>query len=152
MRRGPRKPKTRKRRKRSGISFAPSIRFLRVRFFYYFLVLAATGLPCFAQAQPPVAGDTGGTTIRSIEGTVLSRNGSPVPGAIVLLKDTKTLQIRSFIAQPDGKYHFYGLSADINYELRAESNGMTSPRKTVSVFDSHKVVHLNLKLKKKLKV
>lgn len=116
------------------------------------MLLAATALRCFAQAQPPVVGESGGTSLRSIEGTVLNTSGSPVPGAIVLLKDTKTLQIRSFIAQADGKYHFYGLSTDINYELRAESNGMTSPRKMVSVFDSHRVVHLNLKLKKKLKV
>ncbi len=81
----------------------------------------------------------------------MDKNGAPVPDAVVLLKDSKTLQIRSFIAQKDGKYHFFGLSTDINYELRAESHDMTSPTKTVSVFDSHKVVTLNLKLKKKLK-
>ena len=63
----------------------------------------------------------------------------------------KTLQVRSYIAQADGKYRFFGLSSDINYELRAQSNGMTSPIKTVSVFDSHKIVTLNLKLKKKIK-
>ena len=81
----------------------------------------------------------------------MDAKGSPVPGAIILLKDTKTLQVRSYIAQKDGKYHFFGLSSDINYELRAQANGMTSPEKMVSVFDSHKVVKLNLKLKKKLK-
>lgn len=122
-----------------------------MKFLLYLVVLAAAAARCGAQAQPPVVGQTGGIAVRSIEGTVLNTSGSPVPGAIVLLKDTKTLQVRSFIAQPDGKYHFYGLSTDINYELRAEANGMTSPRKMVSVFDSHRVVRLNLKLKKKLK-
>jgi len=86
--------------------------------------------------------------MRSIEGTVLSKDGLPVPGAVVLLKDGKTLQVRSYIAQADGKYRFFGLSTDINYELRAQANGMTSPTKTVSVFDSHKLIKLNLKLKK----
>ena len=81
----------------------------------------------------------------------MDTGGSPVPKAIVLLKDTKTLQVRSFIAEPDGKYHFYGLSTDVNYELRAEAHGMTSPSKLVSVFDSKRVVRLNLKLKKKMK-
>ncbi len=81
----------------------------------------------------------------------MDAKGSAVPGAIVLLKDTKTLEVRSFIAQKDGNYHFFGLSTDINYELRAQANGMTSPRKMVSVFDSHRIVKLNLKLKKKLK-
>lgn len=106
----------------------------------------------YPQAQAPVVGQAGTPTTRSIQGTVVDAKGSPVPGAIVLLKDTKTLQVRSYVAQKDGRYHFYGLSSDINYELRAEANGMTSPDKTVSVFDSHKIVKLNLKLKKKMKV
>lgn len=114
------------------------------------LIAVFSGL-CFGQAPPPVIGPTGATTTRSIQGTVFDKNGAPVPDAVVLLKDSKTLQIRSFIAQKNGKYHFFGLSTDINYELRAESHDMTSPTKTVSVFDSHKVVTLNLKLKKKLK-
>ncbi len=115
---------------------------------FLFCALAPSSYP---QAQAPVIGQPGTATTRSIQGAVLTRNGSPVPGAIILLKDTKTLQVRSFIAQNDGKYHFYGLSTDINYEVRAESNGLTSPSKTVSVFDSHKTVSLNLKLKKKIK-
>ena len=86
-----------------------------------------------------------------IEGTVLSSAGAPVPGAIVLLKDGKTLQVRSYIAQQDGRYRFYGLSTDVNWELRAEKDGLTSKTKTVSVFDSHPSVQLNLKLVKKMK-
>ena len=112
------------------------------------LVLSATAFP---QAQAPVVGQNAGTT-RSIEGTVLSESGEPVAGANVLLKDTKTLQVRSYIAQSNGRYYFYGLSTDVNYQVRAEANGRTSKTRTVSVFDSHKVVKLDLKLKKKLKV
>jgi len=82
---------------------------------------------------------------------VLDKSGAPVAGAIVLLKNTKTLQVRSFIAQQDGKYHFYGLSPDINYQVRAESRDMTSPTKQISVFDSHSKITVNLKLKKKRK-
>jgi len=82
---------------------------------------------------------------------VLSDKKKPVAGAVVLVKDTKTLQVRSYIAQADGRYHFYGLSTDVNYQLRAEADGLTSKTKTVSVFDSHKVVTLDLKLTKKLK-
>jgi hypothetical protein len=104
------------------------------------------------QMQAPVAPPKGGESLtRSIEGSVLAKDGSPIPGATVLLKDTKTLQVRSYIAQPDGKYHFFGLSTDINYELRAQAKGMTSPIKTVSVFDSHKLVKLDLKLNKTMK-
>lgn len=82
---------------------------------------------------------------------MLNSSGSAIAGAIVLLKDTKTLQVRSYIAQANGRYNFYGLSTDVNYQLRAEANGLTSKTKTVSVFDSHKVVKLDLKVTKKLK-
>ncbi len=95
-------------------------------------------------------GQNAGTT-RSIEGQVLSKTGEAIAGAIVLLKDTKTLQVRSYIAQTEGRYHFFGLSTDINYEVRAEAKGLSSKTKTLSVFDSHKIVKLNLKLTKKLR-
>ena len=102
------------------------------------------------QVQPPVIGENTGTT-RAIQGKVLSDKGAPVPGAIVLLKNMKTLQVRSYIAQNDGAYHFFGLSTDINYQLRAQDNGMTSKTKTVSVFESHKLITVNLKLVKRFK-
>jgi hypothetical protein len=88
---------------------------------------------------------------RVIQGMVEDLKGAPVGGAVVLLKDTKTLQIRSYIAQQDGTYHFYGLSTDISYQVRAETKDMTSPSKLVSVFDSHKFIKVNLKLKNKKK-
>ncbi len=81
---------------------------------------------------------------------MLSQSGVAVPGARVLLKNGKTLQIRSFIALQDGRYHFYGLSSDVDYDLRAQAKGMTSKTKNISVFDSHKVIRVNLKLTKKL--
>ncbi len=88
----------------------------------------AGALCCFAQVEPPVVGQDAGTT-RAIQGTVLSESGAPVPGAVVLLKNMKTLQMRSYVAQNDGKYHFYGLSTDMNYQLRAQNNGLTSKAK-----------------------
>ena len=102
------------------------------------------------QAQPPVIGENAGTT-RAIQGKVLSKEGAPVPGAIVLLKNMKTLQVRSYIAESDGRYHFFGLSTDVSFEVRAQDNGLTSKIKTVSVFDSHRFITVNLKLIKKMK-
>lgn len=87
------------------------------------------------------------STRRAIVGKVLDSAGATVPGAIVLLKDMKSLQVRSYIVPQDGTYHFYGLSGDIPYEVRAQSAGLTSDIKTVSVFDSHKQIKVNLKLK-----
>jgi hypothetical protein len=134
-----------KKRKRTGISlFAP---------------VALASILCVAlvwhvPAQTPPPPDTGprsSTSSRAIEGTVLASDGAPVPGAIVQIKDSKTLQVRSYIAQQDGKYHFWGLSTDVNYQLRAMAGGLTSKTKTVSVFNSRRKVTLDLKLTKKFK-
>jgi Carboxypeptidase regulatory-like domain len=115
----------------------------------FFAALAVLPISSSAQVQAPVVGQAGTPRTRAIEGTVLSSAGAPVSGAVVLLKNVKTLQVRSFIAQQDGKYRFYGLSTDVNWQLRAEAGGMTSKTKTVSVFDSHPRVMLNLKLDRK---
>ena len=103
-------------------------------------------------AQQSAGSDVSHTTsTRTIEGLVLTSSGAIVAGAIVLLKDNKTLQVRSYIVQADGSYHFFGLSTEVNYTLRAETRELTSKQKTVSVFDSKPVVTLNLKLTKNIK-
>ena len=86
---------------------------------------------------------------RTVQGTVTSAEDAPVSGAVVQLKNTKTLQIRSFIAKEDGSYYFNGLSPDVDYELRAEYQGSSSSTKTMSSFDTRKTVTINLKLNKK---
>ncbi|HEY1238901.1 MAG TPA: carboxypeptidase-like regulatory domain-containing protein [Bryobacteraceae bacterium] len=86
---------------------------------------------------------------RSVQGTVTNAEEMPVSGAVVQLKNTKTLQIRSFITQDQGSYYFNGLSTDVDYELKADSQGLTSGTKTLSSFDSRKQATLNLQLKKK---
>jgi Carboxypeptidase regulatory-like domain len=85
---------------------------------------------------------------RSVQGAVTLENGSPVAGAEVQLKNVKTLQIRSYITQQDGRYFFHGLSPDIDYELKAQYQGVWSSTKTVSSFNSSKEVTLDLKIKK----
>ena len=82
---------------------------------------------------------------------VADLKGAPVTGAYVLLKDLKTLQIRTFVTETGGRYRFVGLSTDINYQVRAQSGDMTSRTKTISVFDSHSRIKVNLKLQKKKK-
>lgn len=86
---------------------------------------------------------------RSVQGVVTSADERPVAGAVVQLKNTKSLQIRSFISQDDGAYYFHGLSPDVDYELKADFQGASSSTKTVSSFDSRKDVILNLKLNPK---
>jgi hypothetical protein len=115
-----------------------------------FLAALAFGQDVTPPAIPPPGENKLPPNTRVIEGVVLDSKGAPVPNAVVLLKDTKTLQIRSYIAQQDGKYQFYGLSTDVNYQVRAHNGDMESPWKLVSVFSSRKHVKVDLKLKKKI--
>lgn len=87
--------------------------------------------------------------VRSVQGTVYDENDRPVEGAIVKLKNTKTLQVRSFVTQRDGTYYFHGLSTDVDYELKAEHGEASSDTKTLSVFDSRRKAVINLKLASK---
>jgi hypothetical protein len=86
--------------------------------------------------------------VRTVQGSVTDAEGEAVNGAVVQLKNTKTLQIRSFITKDNGAYYFHGLGTDVDYELHAEYQGASSGAKTLSTFDSRKVAVMNLKLKK----
>ena len=86
---------------------------------------------------------------RDIQGAVTSPEDQPVGGAVVYLKNLKTLMVTSFYTKEDGTYYFHGLSPDIDYEVRAESKGMASPTRKLSSFDSRKQAGINLKLAKK---
>jgi hypothetical protein len=86
---------------------------------------------------------------RNVQGTVSGSDDSAVDGARVYLENTKTLQVRTFYTQKDGSYYFHELSPDVDYKLRAEYEGVTSPTKTLSSFDTRKDAVLNLKLSPK---
>ena len=88
-------------------------------------------------------------TIRSLQGQVNDPDDKPVSGAVVQLKDTRTLQVRSFISEADGGYRFSGLRADTDYEIKAEYNGMSSDNKRLSNFDTRKIATVNLRLNRK---
>ena len=86
---------------------------------------------------------------RTVMGTVVDPDQKAAVGAVVQLKDMRSLQVRSFISQDAGSYHFSGLKVDNDYQLRADFNGMTSGWKTLSIFDTRKEPVMNLKLEKK---
>jgi hypothetical protein len=113
------------------------------------VLLGLALLVCLSTGLAQTNKKSGDQTSRSVQGVVTSPEDTPVAGAVVQLKNTKTLQIRSFIAKEDGSYYFNGLSPDVDYELRAEFQGMSSSSKTLSSFDTRKAATINLKLNKK---
>ena len=108
-------------------------------------VAIAVALFC---AAVPAQQKNDDTTTRAVEGVVTNESDQPVSDAVVQLKNTKTLQIRSFITQNDGSYHFAGLGTDVEYQLKADHDGVSTSWKTLSVFNSKKTAIINLKLKK----
>ncbi|MBI4892171.1 MAG: carboxypeptidase regulatory-like domain-containing protein [Acidobacteria bacterium] len=89
------------------------------------------------------------TSVRNVEGVVQQPDGSAAPRAVVQLKNMKNLQIRSYIANEEGKYQFQGLSMSVDYELTASYNEMASPKRSLSVFDTRLDAVINLKLEAK---
>lgn len=119
------------------------------RICWLLMSVALLGGVCLCAQEPRVGNpdSKSSPSMRSVEGIVTDPKGDPVADAVVLLKDSKTLQVRSFITLKDGSYHFYGLSPDVSYDVRAELGKESSGTKTVSSFNDKKKITLNLKLK-----
>lgn len=84
---------------------------------------------------------------RVVEGTVVNDSGAPYDGAVVYLQDTKTMIIRSYVANNGGKFHFNQLSPGTDYEVWAEMNKHRTKKKTISMFSSHLKFTFKFKIK-----
>lgn len=87
-----------------------------------------------------------GPVQRTIEGKVHDGKDQPLKGAIVYLKDSRTLAIKSFISDEAGVFHFGQLSQNTDYELYAEFQGKRSKARNISSFDSKNDFNFTLKI------
>jgi hypothetical protein len=119
----------------------------------------AMAVTCFAFALPVVLCATAtaaGTTLesdkrsreepRSLIGQVHGTQGRPLADAVVYLKNTKTLAVKTFITETNGAYRFPALSPSVDYEVHAEYKGARSDTKTLSSFDGRKQAIIHLKI------
>jgi hypothetical protein len=90
-----------------------------------------------------------GAQLRTVHGFVLDKQDALVVAGVVYLKNLKTQTIRTYVSNDAGEYRFSGLDPNVDYEIHAELNGMTSVTHTVSSFDTNKEIVLTLKLDKK---
>jgi hypothetical protein len=86
---------------------------------------------CAFQSRAPKGDGT-----RLLTGVVTDQDGRPIAHAAVQIEDEKTLQVRSYISEANGEFHFAMLSPDVDYEVSAEFDGIRSTKKTLSQFDS----------------
>jgi hypothetical protein len=84
--------------------------------------------------------------LRTIEGLVCSKEGAPIQGAVVYLQDSKSLTVKSYLSDVQGRFHFRQLSMSADFDLWAELNGKRSKTKSVSQFNSKPDLNFKLKL------
>jgi hypothetical protein len=101
------------------------------------LLLAA---PLTALAQKNVPRE------RIVEGKVVNKDGGPISGAVVYLKDSRSNGVKTYIADEDGHFRFGALSQDTDYELWAESNTVRSKSRQISSFDNENKFYFVLKV------
>ena len=85
--------------------------------------------------------------VRSLQGQVMNDRDQPLSGAIVYLKNTKTMAVKTFITEKNGTYRFNALSPNVDYEVYAEYQGKKSDTKTLSSFDTKRNATIHLKIK-----
>jgi hypothetical protein len=106
--------------------------------FFLFAILA---LPAWARQSE----------LRTVHGVVLDKAENPISSAVVYLKNVRTLAVRTYISDRSGDYRFSGLDPNVDYELHAETENLTSNTRTLSSFDSRKDIVISLKLDKEKK-
>jgi hypothetical protein len=102
--------------------------------FFMLLVFAAVAL--FAQ----------GKELRTVRGTVVSKDEAPVDSAVVYLKNVRNQDITTHLSDKDGQFRFSGLDLNADYQIHAELEGWTSSLRSISNFDTRKEFVLTLKL------
>jgi hypothetical protein len=110
-------------------------------FFLLLLTCAAAGPLSFSQSLAQ--------SMRVVQGLVLNADSQPQQNAVVYLQDQKSLQVRTYITEADGRYRFGQLSSEVDYQLWAEYKGHKSKTRAISSFDSKKELNFDLKIDSK---
>lgn len=112
-----------------------------IRTFFILLFAIVAVLPLTARQKD--------AEVRTVHGGVLDKSDNIVNGGVVYLQNKKTMVIRTYISDDQGQYTFSGLDPNVDYDIHAELNGITSATKTISSFDSRKDIVVTLKLDRK---
>jgi hypothetical protein len=89
--------------------------------------------------------------MKTVRGTVVDKDENPLASAIVHLKNTRSMAIRTYITDTNGTFRFSGLDPNVDYDLHAEQGNLTSNNRTISSFDSRKEIVVPLKVDKEKK-
>jgi hypothetical protein len=107
-----------------------------------FAIVAVAATIMFAQEKPKGKENE----LRTVRGTVVDKEEVPVETAVVYLKNLRTQDIITHLSDADGTFRFSGLDLNVDYDIHAEKEGVTSSTRSVSNFDTRKEFVLTLKL------
>jgi hypothetical protein len=112
------------------------------------LTLTAASLPAvlLTVASPRLTAQTTAKE-RTVDGKVTGKSDGPLAGAVVYLKDTRSLNVKTYICDDAGHFHFGQLSQNTDYELWSEFSGVKSNTKSISSLDDKKSYYFTLTVK-----
>jgi Carboxypeptidase regulatory-like domain len=115
----------------------------------FLLLMLFTAFP--AAAQQTKDEKKAEAQLRTVHGLVMDKDEDPVPASVVYLLNVKTQAVRTSFADEKGLYRFSGLDPNVDYEVHAEHEDVTSSTRTISSFDSRRDIEVNLKVTRKKK-
>ena len=105
-------------------------------------LVALAAVAMYAQGNPKGKE----SQLRTVRGTVVDNSEIPVETAVVYLKNAHSQDIITHLSDSDGTFRFSGLDLNVDYEIHAEKEGVTSSTRSISNFDTRKEFVLTLKL------
>jgi hypothetical protein len=107
------------------------------------ILVVCTATALFAQGKSK---DTGQ---RTVLGTVVDKQENPIESAIIYLKNVQTNDVTTHFSDKDGTFRFSGLDLNLDYQIHAEKDGLTSASRTISSFETRKELSMTLKIDRK---
>ena len=119
----------------------PPARFRRI----FLLAWLVMSLAASLSAQD----NKGEAQLRTVHGMTVDKDDNPVASSVVYLVNVKTQSIITRITDNTGAYRFSGLDPNVDYEVHAEHDNLTSSTRTISSFDSRRDIEVVLKISRK---
>ena len=112
--------------------------------FILVLLVAASAI-----ARDQSQGKNKGPQLRTVAGQIVDKDENPNAEAVINLENMSTKSVQSHISDDRGNYEYSGLDPNVDYQIYAERDGMTSATHTISSFDSRLTVNLEIKVDRK---
>jgi hypothetical protein len=112
-------------------------------------ILLFASLSMFLVFSAVAQDNKGEALLRTVHGTTVDKDDNPVSSSVVYLLNVKTQSIITRITDGSGAYRFSGLDPNVDYEVHAEHDDLTSSTRTISSFDSRRDIEVILKLSRK---